>query len=67
LTGRFDSLGHPGNRVLGYAILSSPISVGSSSEGYTEDWGIIEVDTFKIDVNNFTGNAIHLGTRLSVV
>jgi hypothetical protein len=57
----------PECRILGHAILSPPISVGSSSEGCIEGWGVIEVDTFKIDVNNFTGNAIHLSTRLSLV
>ncbi|KAK7030280.1 hypothetical protein VNI00_014297 [Paramarasmius palmivorus] len=52
-----------GNRVLGHVILSPPISV--SSEGYTEDWAIIEVNTSKIDADNFDGNIIDLGTRIA--
>ncbi|KAF8957093.1 hypothetical protein BDZ97DRAFT_120014 [Flammula alnicola] len=54
------------SRVLGHVILSPPISVGSSSEGYTEDWAIIEVDASKVDGSNFNGNAIDLGTRIPV-
>ena len=53
-------------RVLGHVVLSPAISVGSSSEGYTEDWAVIEMDASKVDVNNFTGNTIHLDTRVSV-
>ncbi|KAI6006447.1 hypothetical protein EDC04DRAFT_3123797 [Pisolithus marmoratus] len=52
------------NRVLGHVILSPPINVGS--EGYTEDWAVIEIDASKIDASNFAGNAIDLGTRISV-
>jgi hypothetical protein len=55
------------SRVLGHVILSPPINVGvgSSSEGYTEDWAIIETDASKVDASNFNGNAIDLGTRIS--
>jgi hypothetical protein len=56
----------PESRVLGHVILSPPISVRSSSEGYTEDWAVIEMDASKVDVNNFTGNTIHLDTCVSV-
>ncbi|KAH7906810.1 hypothetical protein BJ138DRAFT_1117251 [Hygrophoropsis aurantiaca] len=57
----------PESRVLGHVILSPPINVGvgSSSEGYTEDWAVIEIDDSKVDVSNFYGNAIDLGTRVS--
>ena len=50
----------PESRVLGHVILSPP------SESYTEDWAVIEMDASKVDVNNFTGNTIHLDTRISV-
>ncbi|KAK0442869.1 hypothetical protein EV421DRAFT_551705 [Armillaria borealis] len=53
------------SRVLGHVILSPPISVGSSSEGYTEDWAVIEIDASKVNVSNFNGNAIDLGTHIS--
>jgi hypothetical protein len=53
------------SRVLGHVILSPPIGVGIGSEGYTEDWAVIEVDASKVDASNFNGNAIDLGTHLS--
>ena len=53
------------SRILGHVILSPPINVGVGSESYTEDWAIIEIDASKIDVDNFNGNAIDLGTRIS--
>lgn len=34
----------PENRILGHVILSPPISIGSGSENYTEDWAVIEID-----------------------
>ncbi|OCH84906.1 hypothetical protein OBBRIDRAFT_815290 [Obba rivulosa] len=52
------------SRILGHVILSPPISVASSSEGYTEDWAVIEIDASKVDASNFNGNAIDLGTRI---
>ncbi|KAF9778736.1 hypothetical protein BJ322DRAFT_1014326 [Thelephora terrestris] len=57
----------PENRILGHVILSPPINfgVGSSSEGYTEDWAVIEIDASKIDTSNFDGNAVDLGNRIS--
>ncbi|TFY70698.1 hypothetical protein EVG20_g2313 [Dentipellis fragilis] len=53
----------PENRILGHVVLSPPIKfgAGSSSEGYTEDWAVIEIDASKIDASNFDGNAIDLG------
>ncbi|CAA7262387.1 unnamed protein product [Cyclocybe aegerita] len=53
----------PDSRILGQVILSPPINAG---EGYTEDWAVIEIDTSKIDASNFEGNAIDLGTRISI-
>ncbi|KAG8729857.1 hypothetical protein FRC11_007882 [Ceratobasidium sp. 423] len=56
-----DRWGPPENRVLGHVVLSPPIDVGVGSEGYTEDWAVIEIDSSKIDKSNFDGNAIDLG------
>jgi hypothetical protein len=52
------------SRVLGHVVLSPPIGVGVDSEGYTEDWAVIEIDASKIDMSNFNGNAIDLGTHI---
>jgi hypothetical protein len=58
----------PDNRLLGHIVLSPPIraGAGSSAEGYTEDWAVVEIDSSKIDASNFNGNAIDLGTRISL-
>ncbi|KAG8733123.1 hypothetical protein FRC10_000413 [Ceratobasidium sp. 414] len=56
----------PESRVLGHVILSPPINIGVGSEGYTEDWAVIEIDASKVDASNFNGNAIDLGTRISI-
>jgi hypothetical protein len=53
------------SRVLGHVILSPPINVGVGSEGYTEDWAIIEIDASKVNTSNFNGN-VNLGTHISV-
>ncbi|KAJ7439344.1 hypothetical protein FB451DRAFT_1302210 [Mycena latifolia] len=56
----------PESRILGHVVLAPPINVGvgSSGEGYTEDWAVIEIDASKVDGTNFNGNAIDLGTRI---
>ncbi|KAG8947964.1 hypothetical protein FRC04_010161 [Tulasnella sp. 424] len=58
----------PESRILGHVVLSPPINVGvgSTSEGYTEDWAVIEIDDSKVDATNFNGNAIDLGTRIPI-
>ncbi|KAK0493974.1 hypothetical protein EDD18DRAFT_1333378, partial [Armillaria luteobubalina] len=38
--------------------------LGSRTEGYSEDYAIIEVDDDKIDRRTFRGNTIDLGTRI---
>lgn len=52
--------------ILGHIILSPPIrlGIGSSDEGYTEDWVIIKVDSSKINKSNFMGNSIGLGINI---
>lgn len=52
---------NPESRILGHVILSPPVSC---SEGYTEDWAVIEIDASKVDASNFSGDAIDLGTRV---
>ncbi|TFY78232.1 hypothetical protein EWM64_g5777 [Hericium alpestre] len=55
----------PESRLLGHVILSPPIGFGFGSEGYTHDWALVEIDTSKVNANNFDGNAIDLGTHIS--
>ncbi|KAG7446143.1 uncharacterized protein BT62DRAFT_932507 [Guyanagaster necrorhizus] len=54
------------NRVLGHIVLSPPISFGVGEEGFMEDWAVIEIDDSKINLNNFVGNVIDLGTTIPV-
>ncbi|KAG9084790.1 hypothetical protein FRC06_003901 [Ceratobasidium sp. 370] len=51
---------NPESCVLGHIILSPPISVSVSSNGYTEDWAVIEIDPLKIGKSNPCGNATDL-------
>jgi hypothetical protein len=55
------------SHILGRVVLSPPIGIGVGSEGYTEDWAIIEMDPFKVNLTNFNGrlNAIDLRSRIS--
>ncbi|KAJ1301764.1 hypothetical protein OPQ81_008993 [Rhizoctonia solani] len=55
----------PESRIIGFVVLSPPIDVGVGSEGYTDDWAIIEIDPSKTDETNFKGNFIDLGTHIS--
>ncbi|TFK81505.1 hypothetical protein K466DRAFT_502009 [Polyporus arcularius HHB13444] len=52
-------------RVLGHVICSPPVTLGAGSEGYTEDYAVVELDSSKIDKHVFRGNAIEFGTTLS--
>lgn len=52
----------PESRALGHVILSPPIS----SDGYTEDWAVIEIDASKVNADNFVGNVIDLGPEVLV-
>jgi hypothetical protein len=38
----------------------------AGKDRFTRDFAVIEVDTTKIDASNFIGNAIDLGTEISV-
>ncbi|KAF9483416.1 hypothetical protein BDN70DRAFT_827708 [Pholiota conissans] len=56
----------PESRVIGHVVLSPPMGVGGSndsrSDGYTEDWAVIEIDASKVNATNFVGNTIYLGS-----
>jgi hypothetical protein len=49
-------------RIIGHVAYSPPITIGTGTECYTEDWALIELDNNKIDWNNFEANVIDLGT-----
>ncbi|KIL61734.1 hypothetical protein M378DRAFT_187503 [Amanita muscaria Koide BX008] len=53
-------------RALGHIAYSPPISVGTGTKCFTEDWALIELDGEKIDWKAFKGNVIDLGTKISV-
>jgi hypothetical protein len=55
------------DRVLGHVLYAPPIGVGAGADQHTEDFAIIELDPSKIDAQNFKGNVIDLGTKLTVV
>ncbi|KAG9090474.1 hypothetical protein FRC06_001039 [Ceratobasidium sp. 370] len=52
---------NPESHILGHVILSPPIGVSVSSDGYTDDWAVIKINPSKISKSNFCGNAIDLG------
>jgi hypothetical protein len=52
------------NRVLGHVVLSPPIGLDVGEDGFTEDWAVIEIDNSKVDLTNFVGNVIDLGTTI---
>jgi len=56
-----------GHRVLGHTAYSPPITLGTGTESYTEDWALIELDHNKIDWNTFKGNVIKVSVCLNKV
>ena len=56
----------PKERIIGHVVLSPPLVLSAGEDGFTQDFAVIEVDTTKIDATNFIGNAIDLGTEISV-
>jgi hypothetical protein len=50
----------PSQRVLGHIARSPPITLGAGTEGFTEDYAIVELDRSKIE-KAFEGNVIDLG------
>lgn len=52
---------HPNQRILGHIVRSPPITLGAGTEGFTEDYAVVELDTSKFK-KSFVGTAIDLGT-----
>ena len=52
----------PELRCIGWALRSSPIRVSVPPLGYTEDWGLIQLDPNMIDEETFLGNMVFVGT-----
>jgi len=48
-------------RILGHIAHSPPITIGTGTKRFTEDWALIELDGEKIDWKAFKGNVIDLG------
>jgi len=53
-------------RILGHILYAPPIGVGATADQYTEDFAIIALDPSKIDAQNFKGNVIDLGSKLTI-
>ena len=53
-------------RVLGHILYAPPIGIGATADQYTEDFAIIALDPSKIDAQNFKGNVIDLGSKLTI-
>lgn len=51
----------PSQRILGHIARSPPITLGAGTEGFTEDFAIVELDSSKVE-KVFEGNVIDLGT-----
>ncbi|KAI0346551.1 hypothetical protein BDW22DRAFT_1426004 [Trametopsis cervina] len=57
----------PQNRVIGHVVRSPPLILSDGKDRVAQDFAVIEVDSTKIDANNFVGNnAIDLGTEIAV-
>ncbi|KAH8992943.1 hypothetical protein EDB92DRAFT_1985916 [Lactarius akahatsu] len=54
----------PRQRVLGHIARSPPITLGAGTEGFTEDYAVVELDRSKFK-DAFEGNVIDLGTEIS--
>ncbi|KAG9111561.1 hypothetical protein FRC07_008046 [Ceratobasidium sp. 392] len=62
-TQRLEKWRKPSQRVLGHIVRSPPITFGAGTEGFTEDYAVVELDSSKIK-NAFKGNVIDLGTKI---
>jgi hypothetical protein len=51
----------PRHRVLGHIVRSPPLTFGAGTEGFTEDYAVIELDSSKIE-KTFMGNVIDIST-----
>lgn len=50
----------PPKRVLGHIAYSPPLTLGAGTEGFTEDYAVVELDKAKFQ-KAFQGNVIDLG------
>ncbi|KAG5634416.1 hypothetical protein H0H81_002073, partial [Sphagnurus paluster] len=50
-------------RVIGHVVRSPPITVGAGTEGFSEDYAIVELDSARFK-KAFKGNVIDLGTKI---
>jgi hypothetical protein len=55
----------PSQRILGHILYSPSIAFGAGTEGFTEDYAIVELDRSKIE-KSFVGNTIDLGMFQSI-
>ncbi|KAF8877737.1 hypothetical protein CPB84DRAFT_1794698 [Gymnopilus junonius] len=53
----------PELRAVGWVLHSSPIQVPVQPLGYTEDWGLIQLDPKMIDEDTFLGNKLFFGDK----
>ncbi|KAM6493756.1 hypothetical protein JOM56_010117 [Amanita muscaria] len=53
----------PSQRILGHIVCSPPITLSAGTEGFTEDYAIVELDSTKIE-KVFRGNVIDLGMKI---
>ena len=56
----------PELRIIGWALYSSPIAVdakvGEEELGYTQDWGLVQIDPKMLELATFEGNKLYFGT-----
>ncbi|KAF8588036.1 hypothetical protein K439DRAFT_1613794 [Ramaria rubella] len=55
----------PSQRILGHIICSPPVALGAGTEGFTEDYAIVELDNSKFE-KAFMGNVIDIGVEISL-
>ncbi|KAI0292289.1 hypothetical protein BC826DRAFT_1019683 [Russula brevipes] len=55
----------PELRCIGWTLHSSPIRVSAPPLGYTEDWGLIQLDPKMIDEETFLGNKVFVGGKFT--
>jgi hypothetical protein len=55
----------PELRIFGWTLYSSPITVdvkvGDEELGYTQDWGLVQIDPMMLDLATFEGNKLYFG------
>ena len=56
---------HPSQHVLSHIVRCPPITVGAGTEGFTEDYAVVKIDSSKLG-KAFKGNVIDLGMFWSI-